>query len=194
MELEKQIVLASKSPRRSELLERIGLEFTVFPTDFEEKDHLPPEEIAIHNAIGKAQKAASHFRNALVIGVDTIVVAVNGDILGKPKDKKDAKRILRLLSNTTHKVMSGICVIDSDSNKNIVSVETTIITMDRLDEDDIDAYIASGEGEDKAGGYAIQGLGSLYISKIEGDYFNVVGLPINRLRKILQKFGVKRIL
>lgn len=194
MQFEKQIVLASKSPRRKELLERIGIEFTVFPTDFDEKDHLPPEEIAIHNAIGKAQKAASHFRSALVIGVDTIVVAVNDEILGKPKDKQDAKRILRLLSNTTHKVMSGICVLDSDTNKNIATVETTIITMDRLSEEDIDAYVSSGEGEDKAGGYAIQGLGSLYISKIEGDYFNVVGLPINTLRKILQKFGLKRLI
>ncbi len=194
MKIEKQLVLASQSPRRKELLEAIGLDIIVHPTDFEEKDHLSPEEVAEHNAMGKAQKAAPHFRDALIIGVDTIVVAVTGEILGKPKDPEDAKRILRLLSNTTHKVISGICVIDSDSGKNISAVETTLVTMDRLDEEDIEDYIQSGEGHDKAAGYAIQGIGSIYIKGIEGDYFNVVGLPVFRLRKILQQFGIKKLI
>ncbi len=193
MKEEKEIVLASKSPRRIELLEGIRLKVTVDPSDFVEKDeHLTPEELVTHNAIGKAQATARHYRNALIIGVDT-VAAVEGHILNKPKDKEDAKRILRLLSNTTHKVISGICVMDAKTKKTISSVETTLITMDRLDETDIENYVNSGEGEDKAASYAIQGRGALFVKKIEGDYFNVVGLPIYRLRKILKEFGIKRI-
>lgn len=187
----KQIVLASLSPRRQELLKSINLDFIVHPSDFEEKNiHLTPEKLAKHNAIGKAQKIAPHYKNALIIGVDTIVVFQN-HFLGKPRDKEDAKRILRLLSNTTHKVISAICIIDTKTKKNISAVETTNVTMDRLEEADIEAYVNSGEGEDKAGSYAIQGIGSLFVKKIEGDYFNVVGLPMYLLRKLLKEFGLK---
>jgi septum formation protein len=194
MKHKKQLVLASKSPRRRELLEDLGLDFMVHPSDFEEKDtHLTPEELVTHNALGKAQDVARHYRNALVIGVDT-VGTFQDHIINKPKDRKDAKRILRLLSNTTHKVISGICVMDSDKKRAITAVETTLITMDRLEESEIEAYLDSGEGEDKAAGYAIQGLGSLFVKRIEGDYFNVVGLPIYRLRKLLKKMGVKNLL
>ncbi|MFH1534038.1 MAG: Maf family protein [Nitrospirota bacterium] len=190
----KQLVLASASPRRKELLEELGFEFMVHPSDFEEKDtHLTPEELVTHNALGKAQDVARHYRNALIIGVDT-VGAFQDHILNKPQNRKDAKRILRLISNTTHKVISGICVMDSDKKRAITAVETTLITIDRLEDAEIDAYIRSGEGEDKAASYAIQGLGSLFVKKIEGDYFNVVGLPIYRLRKLLKKMGVKNVL
>ncbi|MBI4231712.1 septum formation protein Maf [Candidatus Peregrinibacteria bacterium] len=189
--MKKQLVLASKSPRREELLKQINLDFLVHPSNFEEKDtHLSPEELALHNAIGKAQQVARHYKNALIIGVDT-VVAHNDRIFGKPKDEEDAKEILRYLSNTTHKVISAICIFDTDQDKHLTALETTFVSMDRLDEADIDAYVKSGEGVDKAAGYAIQGLGSLYIKKIEGDYFNVVGLPIYRLRKMLKSFKIK---
>lgn len=188
---EKQIILASASPRRKHLLQEIGLKFEIHPSDFEEKDtHLDPEELAIHNALGKAQDIAGHYKDAIIIGVDTIV-AFQDQIIGKPKDQQDAKRILRLLSNTTHKVISGLAVIDSKTHKAITVAETTFVTMDRLEESDIEAYINSGEGTDKAAGYAIQGLGALFVKKIEGDYFNVVGLPIYRLQKILKEFGVQ---
>ncbi|MFA6917630.1 MAG: Maf family protein [Candidatus Gracilibacteria bacterium] len=193
MKTEKQLILASKSPRRKQLLEEIGLEFEIYPSDFEEKNEgILPEELVIHNAIGKAQDVARHHRNALIIGVDTLV-AFQDHIIGKPKDREDAKRILRLLSNTTHKVISGICVMDADTKKTISAIETTFVTIDRLDEDDIESYVNSGEGEDKAAGYAIQGKGSVFVKKIEGDYFNVVGLPIFRLRMILKEFGIKYI-
>lgn len=192
MKTDKQLILASRSPRRKQLMEEIELEFEVQPSDFEEKNEgALPEELVIHNAIGKAQDVARHFRNALIIGVDTLVV-FQDHIIGKPKDEEDAKRILRLLSNTTHKVISGICVMDSDSKKTISAIETTLVTIDRLDEEDINAYVNSGEGEDKAAGYAIQGIGALFVKKIDGDYFNVVGLPIFRLRSILKEFGIKR--
>lgn len=187
----REIVLASASPRRKELLESIGLDFTVHPSDFVEKDtHLTPEDLALHNAMGKAQQVSRHYKDALIIGVDT-VVAFNQHMLGKPKDNEHAKEMLRLLSNTTHQVLTAICIIDSKSKKNVTAIERTQVTMDRLSEDDIEKYVSSGEGHDKAAGYAIQGLGSLYIKKIEGDYFNVVGLPMYLFRKLLKEFKVK---
>ncbi len=192
--LPRQIVLASGSPRRKELLEAIGMDFIVHPGKFNEREtHITPEELALHNAMGKAQDVSRHYKDALIIGVDT-VVAFREHFLGKPKNREDHKRILRILSNTTHKVISAICIIDTKSNKNITAVETTLITIDRLDEADIEAYVNSGEGEDKAGGYAIQGIGALFCKKIEGDYFNVVGLPMYRLRKLLKEFGINRVL
>lgn len=187
-----QIVLASASPRRKELMEGVQLDFIVHPSDFEEKNgDLPPEELVIHNSLGKAQDTARHYNNALIIGVDTIGV-VGDQIIGKPRDPEHAKDILRLLSGTTHRVISGVTVMNSKTKKTITAVETTLVSMDRLEEDDIEAYVNSGEGEDKAASYAIQGLGALFVKGIEGDYFNVVGLPIFRLRKILKEFGIKR--
>lgn len=192
--LPRQIVLASQSPRRRELLEGIGIDFLVHPSKFEEKEtHITPEELALHNAMGKAQEVSRHYKDALIIGVDT-VVAFNEHFLGKPKDREDHKRILRILSNTTHKVISAICIIDTRSKKNITAIETTFVTVEKLEESDIEAYVASGEGDDKAGGYAIQGMGCLFCKKIEGDYFNVVGLPMYRLRKLLKEFGIKKLI
>lgn len=170
------------------------MDFIVHPSEFEEKDtHLTSEVLASHNSLGKAQDVARHYKNALIIGVDT-VVSFQDHQINKPKDEEDAKRILRLLSNTIHQVVSAVTVFDARTKKNATAVVTTNVTMDRLEEADIEAYVASGEGTDKAAGYAIQGVGALFIKKIEGDYFNVVGLPIYALRKLLQKFGIKRLL
>jgi septum formation protein len=189
--INKPIILASASPRRQELLEALKLDFIVHSSDFHEKESgMPAHELAIYNALGKAQEVARHYKNALIIGVDT-VVAFNDRVIGKPKDEQDAREILRFLSNTTHQVISALCIMDAKTRKTITATETTQVTMDRLEETDIDAYIASGEGVDKAAGYAIQGLGSLYIKGIQGDYFNVVGLPVYRLRKLLREFGIK---
>lgn len=189
--MKKQIILASKSPRRSELLHNIGVEFKVHPSNFEEKDtHLSPEILALHNAKGKARDVAKHYKNALIIGVDT-VGAYKDHILNKPKDDKDALRILKTISGTTHYVVSAICIIDTKTGKTLSATEKTAIQMDKLTLKQMKDYIKSGEGVDKAGGYAIQGLGSLFIRKIEGDYFNVVGLPIYRLRKLIEKLGLQ---
>lgn len=185
------IILASASPRRVELLEMIGLKFTAHPSDFEEKeDSLPAEEIALHNAIGKAHDVAKHYKNSLIIAADT-VVSFQHHILGKPKNDEHAKEMLRLLSNTTHQVITSICLIDSNKMLPVTTSTITNVTIDRLDEKDIDAYVKSEEGHDKAAGYAIQGLGSLFVKHIEGDYFNVVGLPIYALRKMLEKFKIE---
>ncbi|MCK9185948.1 Maf family protein [Candidatus Gracilibacteria bacterium] len=187
----KKIILASLSPRRKELLEAVGLKFEVHPSCFEEKEkHISPIHLALHNAIGKAQDIAKKHKNAIIIGVDT-VVAYKKHIIGKPKNKADAKRILELLNGTTHRVVSAVCVIDTAKNKVYTDTEITYIEMDCITSKEIDAYIRHGEGTDKAAGYAIQGIGGLFIKKIRGDYFNVVGLPMHKLKKILEEAGVK---
>lgn len=189
--MKKQIILASQSPRRSELLTSLGLKFTVHTSKFEEKEtHIKPELLALHNAKGKAREVAKEYKNALIIGVDT-VGAYKNHIIGKPKNDADALRILKILSGTTHVVISAICIIDTESGKSISQTQTTKVKMDKLSLTQMKAYIQSGEGKDKAGGYAIQGMGALFIKGIEGDYFNVVGLPILKLRKMLEKFGIK---
>lgn len=195
-----QIVLASKSPRRIELLKEIGLKFVTFDPGFEEKTGLEDEaegkksakEIALHNAIGKAKNASTHFKNSIIIGVDTVGES-HGHILGKPKDREDACRLIRLISGTTHKVVSAVCLINTVSGKTISATSETSVTMEKMDEEEIQKYIDSGEGDDKAAAYAIQGKGALYIEKINGDYFNVVGLPIYTLKKLLKEFKIRLI-
>lgn len=193
-----QIILSSKSPRRIELLREIGLKFSTYNPEFKEitgakgTQDLPAAKIALHNALGKAQEAARHFKDAIIIGVDTVGES-HGHILGKPKDREDAARLIRLISGTTHKVVSAVAVINSKSGKTLSSTTETLVTMDKLSEKEIDAYVASGEGDDKAAAYAIQGKGSLFIKKIDGDYFNVVGLPIYTLKKLLKKFAINLI-
>jgi len=189
-----QIVLASKSPRRIELLKEIGLKFITFSPGFEEQTAKrsakeSTKEIATHNAIGKAQEASKHFKNSIIIGVDTVGES-HGYILGKPKDREDACRLIRLISGTTHRVVSAVCLINTVSGKTISATSETLVTMEKMDEKEIQSYVDSGEGDDKAAAYAIQGKGSLFIEKIDGDYFNVVGLPIYTLKKLLKEFGI----
>ena len=189
----KEIVLASKSPRRIELLTGLGLKFTAYSPDFEEKTESlageTPEELVLYNAVGKAQEASRRFKDAIIIGVDTIGVS-HGHILGKPTDREDAKRLIRLISGTEHSVISGICVMNSKSKKTLTQTVETKIEMEKIDEKDIEKYVDSGEGDDKAAAYAIQGKGSLFIKGIKGDYFNVVGLPIYTLKKLLKEFQI----
>jgi septum formation protein len=149
----------------------------------------PSKELALFNAIGKAQSAAKHFKNSIIIGVDTVGES-HGHILGKPKDREDAKRLIRLISGTTHKVVSAVCLVNTVSGKTISATSETLVTMDKMEEKEIEAYVESGEGDDKAAAYAIQGKGALFIKRIEGDYFNVVGLPIYTLKKLLKEFEI----
>ncbi len=190
----KEIVLASKSPRRIELLKELGLEFTSYSPDFYEKAESlageTPEEIVAYNAVGKAHEASRRFKDAIIIGVDTIGVS-HGHILGKPTDREDAKRLIRLISGTEHSVISGICVMNSSSGKTITKTVETKVEMEKINEDEIDKYVNSGEGDDKAAAYAIQGKGALFIKGITGDYFNVVGLPIYTLKKLLKEFQIE---
>jgi len=183
----KKIVLASQSPRRKELLARIVPEFTVIVTQADENisDSLPPEEYVMQLACRKAR--AAECSSSLVIGSDTVVVC-NGQILGKPRDEQDAYEMLKVMSGRSHFVYTGVAVIDGE--REIVDFEKTEVVFDSLSDETIRKYIATGEPMDKAGSYGIQGIGSVLVSEIHGDYSNVVGLPLFKLSKMLRECGV----
>ena len=175
-----RLILASNSPRRRELLQNAGFEFEVRPSGIEET-RLPgesPEDFTRRLALDKALDVARQASTgSLVLGADT-VVAINGEILEKPADAEDAARMLRTLSGRTHRVITGVCLVRAPENVLACKHETTSVTFRSLTEDEIGSYVSSGEPFDKAGGYAIQGLASRFVTRIEGCYFNVVGLPI----------------
>lgn len=201
-----RIILASGSPRRKELLEQIGLEFEICPAKGEEVITTNvPEDVVRELSGQKAEEVASGIlayneahpdivtpQDILVIGADT-VVAYDGQILGKPKDEADAKRMLSMLSGNVHSVYTGVTfvIIGKDGRTGESSfVEKTDVHMFAMSEQEIDRYIASGEPMDKAGSYAIQGKCGIYIEKIDGDYYNVVGLPIARMYQFLKNIGI----
>ncbi|QSQ09527.1 Septum formation protein Maf [Koleobacter methoxysyntrophicus] len=186
----KKIILASASPRRKQLLEQMKLKFEVIPSNiFEDyQENREPEEVARDLAERKATDIARISEDSLVIGADTVVFL--DEILGKPKDEREALKILKKLSGKTHYVITGIAVIDSSTKKLVVDHEKTAVKMKKISEEEIKAYISTGEPMDKAGAYGIQGLGSVFVEEIHGCYFNVVGLPISKLYSILKGFGV----
>lgn len=186
-----RIILASNSPRRREILSQLGIQFEVIPSKFEENvSKMNPENLAMYFAEEKAMSVAKNIKEeALIIGADTIVYQ-NG-VMGKPKDNQDAARMLKNLSGVFHTVITGISLVHTSSLKKVTDYEKTLVKFKNMSDDEIQAYIKSGEPMDKAGAYAIQGIGSLLVEKIEGCYFNVVGLPVYRLSKILDGFGYK---
>ena len=192
------LVLASASPRRQELLRNAGIAFTQFVTNIPELPQ-PGEsgrDCAERLARQKALAAFQQRPDAFVLGADTVVV-VEGEILGKPRDDADATRMLRLLSGRTHQVTTGVCLMGPlrTGNQKLETgfedtrSETTLVNMTILTDEDIRSYIASGEPMDKAGAYAIQGMASRWIPRIEGDYFNVVGLPVSLVHQMLKEHG-----
>ena len=189
----KNFILASQSPRRQEILKDAGVIHTVIPSDANEDISLslPPEKYVMELALLKgAAVAANAKKNDIIISADTVVVA-DGEIMGKPKDFDDAKAMLMKLSGKWHSVLTGYCVIDGADGSAIVKYEETKVKFRDLSENDAVRYIRSGESMDKAGGYGIQGKGRLLVEKIDGDYFNVVGLPICALAKMLKEdFGI----
>ncbi|MDI3534243.1 MAG: nucleoside triphosphate pyrophosphatase [Thermosediminibacterales bacterium] len=190
--MNKKIVLASASPRRKELLERMGLRFEVIPSSIEEKEfnyNMPPEMLACKLALLKSEQVAKQQKNSLVIGADTIVV--QDKVFGKPENKKDAYWMLKSLTGKPHQVITGLAVIDSETGDKKVEYEKTVVYMRQISDEEIKAYINTGEPMDKAGAYGIQGLGGLFVEKIDGCFFNVVGLPVSKLYTILKNFGVK---
>ncbi|MDO4318007.1 MAG: Maf family protein [Lachnospiraceae bacterium] len=188
------IILASASPRRRELLQMLGLRFTVCPSDKEEAlTAASPRELVEALARQKAEDIFSRQTgDAVVIGSDTVVSAEDGTIFGKPADAEDAARMLRQLSGRRHRVSTGAAVyVRRDGRERRESfVSESVVWMDELSPAEIEAYIASGEPMDKAGAYGIQGLGAKYISRIEGDYYTVVGLPVHELYKKLKEMQV----
>jgi septum formation protein len=185
------IILASASPRRAELLRSAAIPFTVDVADIAEdlKAGEKPVEHAERLAREKAEVVANRNPGKIVLGADTIVL-VDDQILGKPRDPADAKRMLGLLSGRAHQVITGVAIVflESEYRKLETRSEKTEVFFDKLTPADIEAYIATREPMDKAGAYAIQGIASRWITKIEGDYANVVGLPVALVWEMLQKF------
>jgi len=183
-----RLILASQSPRRRELLGRLNLDFECIPSDVDETlmPGTAPEEAAAVLAERKAMAVWHQVGGASwVLGSDTIVVC-HGEILGKPADEADAERMLSMLSDGWHEVMTSLALVDPEGNVHH-ALETTRVHFDAMSKADIRTYIASGDPMDKAGAYGIQGGASPFIDRIEGCYYNVVGLPLARLRKLLEQ-------
>ncbi|MBM3154022.1 MAG: septum formation inhibitor Maf [Chloroflexi bacterium] len=187
----KQLILASESPRRMQLLEQIGLKFQVVPSNSVEdlESGLDPHELAKSLSLRKASSVAKKYRNAVVIAADTFGV-LEGKILGKPKTEGEAREMLLAMSGKTHSVITGFTILDADEGRSVSRSEETSVQFRKLTAGEIDAYVQSGEPLGKAGAYAIQGLGALLIERIDGDYFNVVGLPLCALAESLKEFGI----
>ncbi len=185
----KDIILASKSPRRRDLLNKYGVDFQVVTREVEEFEYNReyPEEYAMSLAFQKAYEVAQEKEKSIVIASDTIV-SYNGEILEKPKDRKDAYEMLKKLSGQRHAVITGLSVINLEDSIKLVEYEKSWVYFKKIDEDTIKSYIASGEVFGKAGSYAIQGLGGLLVEKIDGSYDNIVGLPVNKLESLLKKY------
>lgn len=188
----RQIILASASPRRKELLRQlIGDNFKVVESSYHEKPQpeMKPLEFVIHNSGEKAREVASVTSHGIVIGTDTVVLC-DGEILGKPHTEDKAREMLRQISGKKVHVITGLTVIDIDSKIQSSASETTSVTIKKMSGAEIEAYVKTKEPIDKAGAFAIQGKGAIIVEKIDGDYFNVVGLPLFELNKMLYEFGI----
>jgi septum formation protein len=184
-----QLTLASASPRRADLLRAAGYEFDIVPADVDEtaRPGEAPGDYVMRIAAAKARAVLQALPEAVVIGADTTVV-VDGDLLGKPVDQSEARRMLARLSGRSHSVLTGVVVASARSESGaVVSTTVQFVTMSG---EDIDWYVASGEPADKAGAYAVQGLGSRFVEAVNGSYSNVVGLPVPLVRKLLAEQGI----
>jgi septum formation protein len=176
-----KIVLASRSPQRRELLERLGLQFEVVAAEVEELGEGEPAEVVLENARRKAR--AVQVPGAVVIGCDTDV-AIEGRLLGKPGDEDEARRFLRLLSGRSHEVLSGLLLAGPEEAAERSGVARSTVTFRDLGEADVEGYLAAGEWRERAGGYAVQGLGATLVARVEGDVSNVIGLPVGLLLEL----------
>ena len=188
----KSVVLASASPRRQELLRQIGLNFEVVVKSVDEtiSGGIAPQEGVRELAFRKVKAVIDSNIAGIIIGADTVVVH-QGNILGKPADFSDAVKTLRYLSGSEHLVITGFCIADTFTGKSVTQSETTRVFFRELTDKEILAYVNSGESTDKAGSYGIQGLGAVLVDKIDGCYFNVVGLPLTKLVLALKEFGIE---
>lgn len=185
----KRFILASASPRRKEILANAGFEFEIIVSDVDENitEDLSPSETVEELAKRKALAVWEENKDAVVFGCDT-VVAVDGKILGKPRDDEEAFEMIKMLSGKAHTVSTGVCICDAD--KVSVFSNTTLVEFYPLSDETIRSYVATGESRDKAGAYGIQGFGSVLIKEIKGDYFSVMGLPVSESSRVLADFGV----
>lgn len=187
------LVLASASPRRRQLLAQLGLRFRVCESAVDESSLLAgtddPVRLTQALALAKAQAVACREEDAIILAADTVVV-VDGEILGKPGDAAEAVAMLERLQGRTHRVVTGVVVADVPGGRRETAAEDTLVTMRSLTRPEIEAYVAGGEPMDKAGSYAIQGLGSTLVTRVEGCFYNVVGLPLARVASMLKGFGI----
>jgi septum formation protein len=186
----KEIVLASASPRRREILELTGLRFRVDTSRYEETlDHtVNPHNLAKRLSLEKARAVAGKYKDALIIAADTFIV-FRGKLLGKPHTPKETRNMLAMLNGKSHSVITGYTILDTGAGQKITRSVETKVWFKKMSSEEIDAYIATKEPLDKAGAYAIQGRGCVIVKKIEGDYLNVVGLPLFDIAVTLKKFG-----
>ena len=191
--MSKELILASASPRRRWLLEQIGLTFQVIPSSVDESHIVRCDPLANVQAIAlrKARDIADGVEDGIVIGADTQILA-DGEVLGKPEDEADAVRMLSRLSGRTHRVITGVALVDTETGYEETWVEMTLVTFRELAEDEISAYVETGEPMGKAGAYGIQGRAAAFVERIEGCYFNVVGLPLAKLVQKLRKLTAEQ--
>jgi len=185
-----RVILASASPRRTEILTTLGVSFDVVVPDADESQ-IPgeaPQDYVMRSAKSKVEAIAHQVEDGVVIAADTTVV-IDGSPLGKPVDAEDARRMLRLLSGRWHAVLTGVAVLNAGTGAEAVDYDKTLVRFRELSPDDIDAYVASGEPADKAGAYAIQGRGMLFVTEIAGNYHNVVGLPATLVERLVHQVG-----
>ena len=185
-----RLFLASTSPRRRQILALLGVPFEVIAPEFEERisAQLPADQEVLEFALGKAQSVATKHPESIVIGSDTMI-ELSGEKIGKPADREDARRILRALSGKTHRIFTSVALVDS-GERGIMNVETVSVEMRRYTEEEIENYLRSGESDDKAGAYSIQGQGSDLIKSICGDYLAAVGMPLRRIALYLKSRGL----
>lgn len=192
MSQERKIILASKSPRRKQLLEQIGLVFEVRESEYEEDMDAAgnPYDLAKFLALKKAEDVARHYLDAIVIGSDTFVI-FEGRFIGKPKDSEDAKKTLRMLSGKEHEIVTGFAIIDTKENVIINDFGEARVRFRELDDFEIDEYVKTGEPLSMAGSYGLLNKAAVLIENIDGDFYSVIGLPLNKLYAELKKLGVK---
>ena len=186
------LVLASASPRRQELLARLGISFTVEPSHIPELHPPGPPAAALAAvALDKARAVAGRWTTgrAVILGADTEVV-LDGRYLGKPRDAADALHILSALSGRTHEVITGVALVEAPPGREVTTAVTTRVTMTAATQEEIAAYVATGEPFDKAGGYAVQGLGARLVARVDGCLTNVVGLPVETTRRLLEAWDL----
>jgi septum formation protein len=187
--LTERLVLASASPRRAEILRAVGWEFEAVAANIDESQRAgeSARDYVERLAREKAQTVAGSRLFGLVLGADTVVV-VDGAILGKPRDDEDARRMLRLLRGRWHEVLTGVALVRAEDGRAAVAREETRVRFAEMSDEEIEWYVATGETADKAGAYAVQGRAALFVEGIEGDYWNVVGLPVRLVYELAKKF------
>jgi septum formation protein len=187
----RKIILASGSPRRKAMLDLFKLKYECISAEINEEiyPHENAREAARRIARNKAEFVCKGLNTGLVISADTVVVC-NGQILGKPTNYEDAYNKLKILSGKVHEVITAVCVVDAETGKYELQDETSKVYFRNISDEEIKAYIASGEPMDKAGAYAIQGMAAVFVEKIEGCYYNIVGMPVKNLYVMLNKQGV----